>query len=102
MKNDMRPSPQHTFLPFPLTGTKMKLFFAFLTLIVSSLIIFVVFLVTAYPASQHLIPQSKTGQPPGAHPALLPGQQRWKENVSSFLFGTNDTQEWVPNNVETS
>lgn len=34
--------------------------------------------------------------------SLLPGQQIWKNNVSSFLFGTNDTQEWIANNVETS
>ncbi len=33
---------------------------------------------------------------------LLPGQQIWKSGVSSFLFGTNDTQEWSTNNVETS
>ena len=33
---------------------------------------------------------------------LLPGQQIWKQGVSSFLFGTNDTQEWSEDNVETS
>jgi lysophospholipase L1-like esterase len=32
----------------------------------------------------------------------LPGQQIWKQGVSSFLFGTNDTQEWADNNVETN
>lgn len=32
----------------------------------------------------------------------LPGQQIWKQGVSSFLFGTNDTQEWYFNNVETN
>jgi hypothetical protein len=32
----------------------------------------------------------------------LPGQQIWKDGVSSFLFGTNDTQEWSDTNVETS
>jgi hypothetical protein len=37
----------------------------------------------------------------GAASSLLPGQQIWKDNVSSFLFGTNDTQEWSTNNVET-
>jgi lysophospholipase L1-like esterase len=38
-------------------------------------------------------------------PALaqaLPGLQIWKQGVSSFLFGANDTQEWSQNNVETS
>ena len=34
--------------------------------------------------------------------AALPGQQVWKDGVSSFLFGTNDTQEWAKNNVETN
>jgi Glycosyl hydrolases family 39 len=32
----------------------------------------------------------------------LPGQESWKQGVSSFLFGTNDSQEWFSNNVETS
>jgi hypothetical protein len=35
-------------------------------------------------------------------PSLLPGQQLWKSNVSSLLFGSNDTQEWVSDNVETN
>jgi lysophospholipase L1-like esterase len=33
---------------------------------------------------------------------LLPGQQIWKNGVSSLLFGTNDTQEWDSNNIETN
>ncbi len=37
---------------------------------------------------------------PAAGP--LPGHQIWKAGVSSFLFGTNDTQEWADNNVETN
>ncbi|HZR40280.1 MAG TPA: GDSL-type esterase/lipase family protein [Ktedonobacteraceae bacterium] len=32
----------------------------------------------------------------------LPGQQIWNHGISSFIFGTNDTQEWSTNNVETS
>lgn len=32
---------------------------------------------------------------------LLPGEQIWKQGVSSFLFGTNDTYEWSSNNIET-
>ena len=31
----------------------------------------------------------------------LPGQQLWKNNVSSFLFGTNDSYEWSPHNIQT-
>ncbi|GHO75956.1 hypothetical protein KSD_37270 [Ktedonobacter sp. SOSP1-85] len=32
---------------------------------------------------------------------ILPGQETWKNNVSSYLFGTNDSIEWTPNNIET-
>lgn len=32
----------------------------------------------------------------------LPELQIWKQGVSSFLFGANDTQEWSQNNVESS
>jgi hypothetical protein len=32
---------------------------------------------------------------------LLPGQQLWKNNVSSFLFGTNDSYEWSIHNIQT-
>lgn len=31
----------------------------------------------------------------------LPGEQIWKQGVSSLLFGTNDTYEWSPYNIET-
>ena len=34
--------------------------------------------------------------------AMLPGEQTWKDGASSFLFGTNDTQEWANDNVETN
>jgi hypothetical protein len=40
---------------------------------------------------QHLPPAS----------GLLPGEQLWKQGVSSFLFGTNDTYEWSATNIET-
>ena len=33
--------------------------------------------------------------------ATLPGQQIWKDYTSSFLFGTNDTHEWSPKNIQT-
>jgi len=33
--------------------------------------------------------------------ATLPGQQIWRQGVSSFLFGTNDTYEWSRPNIET-
>ncbi len=28
----------------------------------------------------------------------LPGQEIWKQGVSSYMFGTNDTHEWADNN----
>ena len=31
----------------------------------------------------------------------LPGQQLWKNNVSSYLFGTNDSYEWSTHNIQT-
>jgi len=31
----------------------------------------------------------------------LPGQQIWKQGVSSYLFGTNDTYEWLEHNIQT-
>ena len=53
--------------------------------------------------SQHVSPGSNTANTPVVAPTtLLPGQQIWKHGVSSLLFGTNDTQEWANNNVETS
>jgi hypothetical protein len=32
---------------------------------------------------------------------VLPGEQIWPGGVSSLLFGTNDSEEWSPDNVET-
>jgi lysophospholipase L1-like esterase len=32
---------------------------------------------------------------------VLPGQQIWKQGISSYLFGTNDSYEWSPNNIQT-
>jgi len=41
--------------------------------------------------------------PPSQGPSsqMLPGEQTWKQGVSSFLFGTNDTHEWSTQNFET-
>jgi Glycosyl hydrolase catalytic core len=33
---------------------------------------------------------------------LLPGQQIWKNGVSSYIFGTGDTQEFSDNNLQTN
>lgn len=49
-------------------------------------------------------PQAQRGSGTGVVQAsiLLPGQQIWKNGVSSFLFGANDSQEWAADNVETN
>jgi hypothetical protein len=33
--------------------------------------------------------------------AMLPGQQLWRQGVSSYLFGTNDTYEYSSRNIQT-
>lgn len=45
---------------------------------------------------------------PGAHPTfpppsggLLPGQQLWKNGISSYLFGTNDSEDYDSDNFDT-
>ena len=70
---------------------RLPIFFALLVLLVAlALIAFLV-------QTRQTAPPQRTG----ATSSLLPGQQLWKDRVSSFLFGTNDTQEWSTNNVET-
>jgi len=32
----------------------------------------------------------------------LPGQKIWKQGISSYLFGTNDTYEWLEHNIQTA
>lgn len=49
------------------------------------------FLSTLPGQVQHLAPAS----------GRLPGEQIWKQGISSFLFGTNDTYEWSATNIET-
>ncbi len=39
--------------------------------------------------------------PKASSTTSLPGQTIWKQGVSSYLFGTNDTYEWSPNNIQT-
>src|SRR5947208_3204905 len=43
---------------------------------------------------------------PAVHPSnslspALPGQTLWNDGVSSYLFGTNNTEEWHPDNFLT-
>lgn len=64
--------------------------------------VFVVVLLACVSCSQAT--QSTSSQQISSTTAktTLPGQQIWKGGISSFLFGTNDTQEWAKNNVETN
>lgn len=43
-----------------------------------------------------------TEQPSSSSSSLLPGEQIWKNGVSSYLFGTNNTYNWSSNNIETN
>lgn len=45
------------------------------------------------PGSSHVPSSTAAG--------LLPSGQLWKDNVPSFIFGTNDSQEWATNNIQT-
>ena len=102
MKNDTRPLPKQKSSSSQLAQTKMKVFLAFLALIISILLVFVVFLFLTPSAFHRPGTQKQSSQTATTQTPLLPGQQLWKNNVSSFLFGTNDTQEWVPSNLETT
>src|SRR5437588_8407857 len=62
--------------------------------LISSILILVLFFSIAF--SPILLPHLSTK----THPTL-PGQQRWKQGVSSFLFGTNDAYEWSSQNIQT-
>jgi hypothetical protein len=59
-------------------------------------------LVAACETSPTLLPHAAPTTPsPIPTSELLPGQALWKNGVSSFLFGTNDTQEWSEDNIQT-
>jgi len=47
------------------------------------------------------ITTSNTDTPTDTAATQLPGQHIWKQHVSSFLFGSNDTYEWSPHNIQT-
>ena len=57
------------------------------------LLITLLYLSACSSAPQSVAP--KTVQP------TLPGQKIWKQGVSSYLFGTNDTYEWSSDNIQT-
>lgn len=66
-------------------------------------LLFIIFFCSAcVPAIPFGPPSSLSSATTPSRSAALPGQQIWNRGVSSFLFGTNDTQEWDKNNVQTS
>src|SRR6266567_7263545 len=93
MNNQMKHSPLSSLSQFISSAhSKPRIFTVLLILLISSfLLVFAISHANSHP--QQYIPESLS---------LLPGQQIWKNGVSSYLFGTNDTQEWVANNVETN
>lgn len=89
----MKSSPLNSLCQFrPSTRVKLLIITVSFTLLITSL-----FLI---PAISSVISQPQQQYVP-ASLSLLPGQQLWNNHISSFLFGTNDTQEWVSDNVET-
>jgi len=56
--------------------------------------------VNGVPNTTNITPLIQSS-PPSSFRSLLPGQQIWKNGASSFLFGTNNTQEWSDDNIET-
>lgn len=59
-------------------------------------------LTTVYGGTIPAPPQQRTTSPtPDGTTGLLPGQQIWNNGVSSFLFGTNDSEDYDPDNFVT-
>lgn len=68
-------------------------------LFISYVLILVLFVSLLFvPLAQSLIVRKSL---PTMTQPLLPGQQLWKQGVSSFLFGTNDTYEYSYQNIQT-
>jgi hypothetical protein len=58
---------------------------------------------TPHPSATASPSSSPTAHPTFPPPSggLLPGQQLWKNGVSSYLFGTNDSEDYDPDNFDT-
>jgi hypothetical protein len=53
------------------------------------------------PQSSPTVHTAPQASPTTAPKPYLPGQTFWKNGVSSLIFGTNDPDEYYPNNIET-
>jgi hypothetical protein len=93
MNNQMKHSPLSSLSRFISSAQSMPLIITVILILFIGSFLFV-------PAISHVISHPQKSIP--ETPTLLPGQQIWKNGVSSYLFGTNDTQEWIANNVETN
>lgn len=67
----------------------------------STLAVIVFCFVSCSTSYQPLTPSKGTASSTASQNAALPGERVWKAGVSSFLFGTNDTYEWSPRNIQT-
>jgi hypothetical protein len=94
MNNQMKNPPRGSFSRFISSTISRPIIIHVL------LIVFITTFLLIFTISDVISQRQKQSIPES--PYLLPGQQIWKGNVSSFLFGSNDTQEWVSNNVETN
>jgi lysophospholipase L1-like esterase len=63
--------------------------------------VFIAILLISVACSSGIQSNHSTQVPSSIAIGALPGQQIWKQGVSSFLFGTNDTNEWSPQNIQT-
>jgi len=59
-------------------------------------------LIVFFSLQKHAAEQQAQSLSPFLHSSLLPGEQIWKNGVSSYLFGTNNTNNWSSNNIETN
>jgi hypothetical protein len=74
-----------------------------LILLIIAILLVVFISLRRHNTEQSVQSLSPTLQPkPSSSSSLLPGEQIWKNGVSSYLFGTNNTNNWSDNNIETN
>jgi hypothetical protein len=79
----------------------LRIIFLLLLIIAIPLLVFVSLQKQATEQqAQSLSPSLQPDPSPSS--SLLPGEQIWKNGVSSYLFGTNNTNNWSSNNIETN
>jgi hypothetical protein len=72
-------------------------------LLVLAIVLFVFIALQKHNTEQTVQSPAPSLQPPvPTSSRLLPGELIWKNGVSSYLFGTNNTNNWSSNNIETN